>query len=375
MSSRVPTAITVLALLTLVVSGPAHAAPLRVCADPDNLPFTSADPNEKGLYLEVAELLAARLGTVMEPLYVRDTGMRGLRQTLAAGRCDVFFGLPYRPDGPARSIRLTRPFLEVGYAVVAPRAFVFQRLADLDGHSVGVQFASTPQTLLSARDAVRMVTFKTAEDAVDAVGKREVETAFVWGPSAGYRAARRNLLGELKVVSTTGLGLRGSAAVALRAADQDLRERLDHAIDAARLEILELAEKYHVPLDAPVDLEAAPVADTAEPAPTPTPPAPAPSDGKVNPYRGDAAAVVAGRTLFNVHCSHCHSPNAQSPDPTRDLRRLNLRYGDRVNDVFFVTVTWGRLDKGMPVWGLILDEDTIWKIKTFLESVQKKSLD
>src|SRR2546426_11233183 len=95
----------------------------------------------------------------------------------------------------------------------------------------------------------------------------------------------------------------------------------------------------------------------------------------VNPYHGDRAAATAGRTLFNVHCSHCHSPNAQSPDPMRDLRRLHLRYGDRVDDVFWTTVTQGRPTKGMPVWGPILSEDTIWRIKTFLDTVQKTELD
>jgi mono/diheme cytochrome c family protein len=81
--------------------------------------------------------------------------------------------------------------------------------------------------------------------------------------------------------------------------------------------------------------------------------------------------VKPGRMLFNTHCSHCHSPNAQNPEPRTDLRRLNMRYGQKVNDVFYTTVTQGRPTKGMPPWGQVLDEETIWKIKTFLESVQR----
>jgi hypothetical protein len=30
------------------------------------------------------------------------------------------------------------------------------------------------------------------------------------------------------------------------------------------------------------------------------------------------------------------------------------------------------MDKGMPVWKGVLDEETIWKIYTFLSSVQAK---
>ena len=116
------------------------------------------------------------------------------------------------------------------------------------------------------------------------------------------------------------------------------------------------------------------------PAPAVPPGAAAPAalpseDHKLNPYHGDPAAAKAGRTLFNVHCSHCHSPNAQSPDPVRDLRLLHHRYGDHENDVFWTTVTQGRPATGRPTWGPILDADPIWKIKTFLESVQRGNAD
>ena len=345
-----------LVVLTLVLAGGAWANPLRVCADPDNLPFTSSDPEEKGLYLELAELLAARLETSVEPVYFRmDAGRRALRPTLLTGRCDVHFGMPFTTDRSAgTSIVLTRPFLDLGYALLAPKRFEFRRLADLDGRTVGVQYASTPQTLLSVRDAVRLVTFRTAEEAVDAVVRREIDAAFVWGPIAGFRAARQAVLDMFKIISVTGHGLRRGASIGVRASDEALRERLDREITALEPAILRLAGKYHFPLDPPVDLEAV---------------------NNVNPYHGDRAAATAGRTLFNVHCSHCHSPNAQSPDPMRDLRRLHLRYGDRVDDVFWTTVTQGRPTKGMPVWGPILSEDTIWRIKTFLDTVQKRDLD
>ena len=39
---------------------------LRLCADPDNLPFSSAAPGERGLYVDLAELVAAKLVTADE---------------------------------------------------------------------------------------------------------------------------------------------------------------------------------------------------------------------------------------------------------------------------------------------------------------------
>jgi mono/diheme cytochrome c family protein len=38
--------------------------------------------------------------------------------------------------------------------------------------------------------------------------------------------------------------------------------------------------------------------------------------------------------------------------------------------VFYTTINNGRMDKGMPVWKGVLSEDMMWKIFTFLSSVQ-----
>jgi ABC-type amino acid transport substrate-binding protein/mono/diheme cytochrome c family protein len=360
-TARVLTLLAAGSVVALTLAPTVAAAPLRVCADPDNLPFTSSRPDERGIYLELAELIAARMETALEPVYVRDVGRRGLRTTLLAGRCDMFFGLPFTREAAGTSIRLTRPFLEIGYALVAPKTFTFRRLEDLHGTTVGVQHASTPQTLLSVRDEIRLVTFRTAEEVVDALARREIPLAFVWGPVAGYRAARLGLLTDHTIVSAAGFGLRAEAAIGVRATDQALRERLDRTILELRAAILALGEKYHIPLDRPVDLEAA-SALGAEGATT-------------SPVAGDPALPTEGRTLFNVHCSHCHAPNAASPEPVRDLRRLRLRYGDRRHEVFYTTVTKGRPTKGMPPAGGVLDEAAIRKIEAFLESVQAATAD
>ena len=91
-----------------------------------------------------------------------------------------------------------------------------------------------------------------------------------------------------------------------------------------------------------------------------------------NPFTGRADIAAEGRTLFNVHCSHCHGPNAFQGLKRRDLRRLTRRYKARVANVFYQTATNGRPDKGMPSWKGVLEDETLWKIYTFLETVQKK---
>lgn len=89
-----------------------------------------------------------------------------------------------------------------------------------------------------------------------------------------------------------------------------------------------------------------------------------------NLYEGDAGRAAVGRGLFNQYCAHCHGPNAVSPDSPRDLRRLKRRYGENMANLFHFTVTHGRPDKGMPTWTGRLDDETLWTIFTFLETVQ-----
>jgi polar amino acid transport system substrate-binding protein len=84
-----------------------------------------------------------------------------------------------------------------------------------------------------------------------------------------------------------------------------------------------------------------------------------------------AAAVKEGRSLFNQTCAHCHGPDASTGQSERNLRRLRERYGDDMPNVFRSTVINGRLEKGMPVWGEVLDEKTIDRIYDYLVTVQE----
>jgi len=87
----------------------------------------------------------------------------------------------------------------------------------------------------------------------------------------------------------------------------------------------------------------------------------------------NAAAVKEGRSLFNQTCAHCHGPDASTGQSERNLRRLRARYGDDMPNVFRPTVINGRPDKGMPVWGEVLDEKTIDRIYGYLLTVQEEA--
>lgn len=389
------------ALLAVALAASASvAAPpagrLRLCADPDNLPFSSASGPGRGFYLDVGELVAARLGLTPEVVWWRTFyGARAVRNTLLADTCDAYVGLPADAAYMDKKVAVTRPFLDVGYAIMAPPSIAFARLDDLKPYRVAVEFRSPPQSLVATRDGFSVSTFRTAEEAVDALGRREVDAAFVWGPIAGYMNGAK-YKGAYRVVPVAGEGMQWGVAIGVRKEDEALRQRLDDALGQLGPEIRRAAEHYGFPLSAPVELAAtpAPAAATAETQPgapaapaggaSPTGPgAPAAPPGAPSPpvaAGGDTSpagslastpdTVAAGRAVFNQLCSHCHSPNAHSPEPSRDLRRLRIRYGERMTVVFYETVTEGRAARGMPSWKEILKQDDLARILTFLESVQ-----
>ncbi|MFN3566386.1 MAG: c-type cytochrome [Burkholderiaceae bacterium] len=345
----------------------AQTASIRFCADPDNPPFSVEKPapgQGRGLYVEVAERIAAHLGAQPQfAWWLTHYGKRAVRNTLLAKQCDAFVGLPNDRGYMGRRALLSKPFIRVGYALVLPAGVSVASLDDLRGRRVAVQFNTPPQLLLAQRD-LTAVTFRTGEEALAAVG-RDADLAFVWGPLAGDYA-RRN--GGLKIVPVAGEGMQWEAVFAVRPEDAALKARLDDAIDAIGGEIRALAERYGFPLAAPVPLTAAAPVMYAQAAATATDARPE----HRNPYSGNREAIGEGRLEFNVHCSHCHAQNAQSAEQRVDLRRLRIRYANRWPEVALTTIREGRSDKGMPTWKDALSAEKIDKILAFLETVQRE---
>ena len=57
-----------------------------------------------------------------------------------------------------------------------------------------------------------------------------------------------------------------------------------------------------------------------------------------------------------------------SPEPSRDLRRLRVRYGDKMWDVTYAAVKEGRPTKGMPTWGPVLGARKISEVTAYILS-------
>jgi mxaJ protein len=269
-------------LLEPSAEGETKVPPLRVCADPDNMPYSRAgaalrsrptseraapsDPTseERGFEIEIAELLARDLGTRAE--YTWWPQRRGfIRNTLAAGKCDVVMGLPAAMDGAL----MTRPYYRSGYVFVTRSADALD-VRDYDDPRlrrlrIGVQLVGDdganppPAHALSRRGIVQnIVGFPVygdhaagaASKIVAAVGSGHVDVAAVWGPIAGYFVARSSAKLRATLIESHNDRLVPQAfnmAMAVRRGDTARRDRLDRFVDENRGAIHDILDKYAVP--------------------------------------------------------------------------------------------------------------------------------
>jgi ABC-type amino acid transport substrate-binding protein/cytochrome c5 len=356
--------------------GPDQVKPLRVCADPDDLPFSSAQPATPGLYVELGQKIAQSLGRPFEPVWALSYfGKRAVRTTLLAKTCDAYVGLPGVKGFMGPQLVYSKPFLHIGYAIMAPAGDHVTRLDDLAGKRVAVQFATPPQILLAARDDVHSVTFLNPDQAAQALGRHEVDAAFIWGPIAGYINAT-SLHGAYEVTPIAGEGMQYPVKIGFNRVDVDLRDQVDTALEANRPAVAELSAKYGLPTAAPIELASlqAPsspdmiLASTSETEAAPS--QQATTEPPTNAAGEDAGAVAEGHAIFNGTCSHCHGPDAVQSVRKIDLRLLHHRYGDNTETVYHDTVTRGRPSKGMPNWSKVFSEDDFKKIYAYLSTIQ-----
>jgi quinoprotein dehydrogenase-associated probable ABC transporter substrate-binding protein len=242
--------------------------PLRVCADPNNLPFSN-DRGE-GFENELAEMIAAETGARVE--YTWWAQRRGfVRNTLRAGECDVLMGVPAGYE----LARTTRPYYRSSYVFVARRdrslhlrSLDDERLRDL---RIGVQMIgddfsnSPPAHALSARGIVRnVVGYSVLGDysqpnpparIVDAVSSGEIDAALVWGPVAGYFARRAPVPLELTTIAPSDVSPTRpfvfDISMAVRQGDTGRLATLENFIERRRDDIDRLLDDYGVPRLAP----------------------------------------------------------------------------------------------------------------------------
>jgi polar amino acid transport system substrate-binding protein len=386
------------AFAAAVAASPAAAADkLRICADPDNLPFSSNQAGQpKGMYVELAEEVAKKLD--MEPEFVwwyTTNQRRAMRNTIQKNECDATFALPADSDWRARGVQKSAAFFDVGYAAVATPGTEVTSLASLRDKRIAVQFSTTPHILFAQLDGFRTTTYKTPDEVFAALDKGEADVGLLWGPVAGWENKSHHQ-GRWQITPLTGtpvkdITLGGQVVVGVRAGADGLKARIDQALVDLAPRIRTLADKYgfptqravsfdaskpnsaaaaaprhaSVPASGWVTVQADKKAPGSKPAAAPAP-APAPAPAAADPL------VAAGRMRFNDQCSHCHGADGASPVRERDVRRLTMRYdADKWRDVAVVTIKNGRPDLGMPPWKDSISEQNIKELVAYLATIQK----
>jgi quinoprotein dehydrogenase-associated probable ABC transporter substrate-binding protein len=248
-------------LLLLLAAGAASAAPpaLRVCADPDNLPYSQRD--ESGFENQIARLVAHDMGAALSYFW-QEQGRGFVRKTMGAGQCDVIIGVPVGFD----KVLPTRPYYRSTYVAVsradAPPFRGFDPAA-LQKRRIGVQLigndmaASPPGHALVRAGAVANVTgfpvygeVPAARRMIDALDAGQIDLALLWGPQAGYFARHARLPMRVDLArAPAGLPVPFEFAIAMgvRKGDTALRDRLDEILRRRRPEIDAILAQYQVP--------------------------------------------------------------------------------------------------------------------------------
>jgi mxaJ protein len=240
-------------------------AALRVCSDPNNLPFSNSA--QQGFENKIAELVGRELRRPVA--YTWWAQRRGfVRNTLNAGSCDLVMGT----SSGMEMLATTRPYYKSSYVLVSRRdRHVGIRSFDdpaLRRLKVGVQligddFANTPPAhALANRGMIKNVVgytvygdYREANPAariVDAVVKRTVDLAVVWGPLAGYFAKQSSVPLEIVPVSPRldlpYLPFVFDIAMGVRRGDSTFRKQLDEIIERRKPSIDSILTAYGVPL-------------------------------------------------------------------------------------------------------------------------------
>jgi mxaJ protein len=241
----------------------ASARELRVCADPNNLPFSNAAG--EGFENKIVDILAKDLGA--EVAYTWWAQRRGfVRSTLKSGLCDLVPGVPAGME----MLRTTAPYYRSTYVFVTredgPKVASFDDpvLRDV---TVGVQlvgndgFNTPPAHALSRRGIVgNLRGYPLYGDygepnppsrIVKATAEGEVAVAVVWGPLAGYfgprEAAPLRLTPVQPQIDGPQLPMVFDISMGVRKEDEALRHEIDDALQRRKGEIRAILAQYGVP--------------------------------------------------------------------------------------------------------------------------------
>ncbi len=230
---------------------------LRVCADPNNMPFSNKAG--EGFENKIAELIAKELGMpVRYTWYPQATGF--IRQTLRARKCDLIIGIPTANE----MVQNTNPYYRSTYVMVyrSDSGITAKTVGDpqLKSLTIGVVAGTPPATLLARyglMDHVRPyhLTVDTrfqspGRDMIKHLAAGEIDVGLLWGPIAGYYTQAHNpAFTIVPLRSETGNPrLQFRFSMGIRFNEPDWKHRINELIEKKQAEITAMLLEYGVPL-------------------------------------------------------------------------------------------------------------------------------
>jgi quinoprotein dehydrogenase-associated probable ABC transporter substrate-binding protein/PQQ-dependent catabolism-associated CXXCW motif protein len=276
---------------------------LRVCADPDDLPFS----NEAGEGFEnkIAQLMAQRLGVQVEYTWYPQS-MGFVRNTLHAQLCDLIMGTVTADE----LVQNSNPYYHSTYVMVV-RNEDKERLAgfgspDFATARFGVIAGSPPADLLlrnglmGRAQAYNLIVDTRVEkpnrqmlqDLRDGV----VDVGLMWGPIAGYYLKRDNLpftMTPLQSDPRSQLRMDFRIAMGMRQNEPQWKQQVNMLIRELQPEINRVLLDFGVPL---LDEQGRPLTAALPQAAT----VPEPSGYRMERYRAPVPATLTGATVLDT---------------------------------------------------------------------------
>jgi len=248
---------------------PARQA-LRVCQDPNNLPFSNVEG--AGIENRIAEVFGKALGLPVQ-YYSFPQRLAFIRNTLRyklPGQdypCDIVMGVPVGYD----QVSVTKPYYRSTYALVFPQGqgldqvksgddFLKLDPARLGKLRIGLYDRSPASDWLNVHRLVdRGVPYPImnadpqqypGEIIEKDLAAGKIDAAIVWGPIAGYFAQRVKSprLTVVPLKSEPGVRFDYEMAMGVRYGEREWKQKIEGLIDSQQAAIQAILKDYGVPL-------------------------------------------------------------------------------------------------------------------------------
>lgn len=232
-------------------------AHLRVCADPNNLPFSNEA--EEGFENRIVQLIARELGRdVRYTWFPQSTGF--IRNTLKLRQCDLISGITTTSE----TVQNTNPYYHSAYSIVHRRSLgePITRISDprLRSMKLGIVAGTPPADVMAAQGLMGNIRpyhlqadtrrDAPARRAVMDVASGETDVAFIWGPIAGYFAtqADEELIVTPLLEENPRVRMNYRVSMAVRYNETDWKHAVNEVLARIQPEIDDILIEYGVPL-------------------------------------------------------------------------------------------------------------------------------